>query len=407
MAGFQVHVTRHYFYQEDRAQTTDLGRFHLLGGATYFHDKVNNSLADQFFGFTEAPTTESEKTTSWSVYGQAGFDVTNRLNLTASARYIHETRSAIFGAFAPGTDPINPTGAPEFSGGTEHKLVPAATLSYKTDQGTIYARWARGFKTGGVNPVTRPSAYQFFNTPGGQVVCNPGQCVSNTTFGGETVDTYEVGYRTNLFDHRAQLTTAVFYNDYKGLQTAVGGNQFNPGIALTYLNAKSARTYGAEASLTVKVARPLTISGNIGYLNAKYTNFQYAGSAIVDGLQLTSGNRMASSPKWQGGVSVDLDQPINDRLNLVGSVLASYTGSFYFSPADISTTKQPGYWNVNTRIGTRSADHKYGIFLDVENLFNKYYWVFGANYENPNSTFRADNVPGTPRVIKATLELKF
>jgi hypothetical protein len=151
---------------------------------------------------------------------------------------------------------------------------------------------------------------------------------------------------------------------------------------------------------------PYPTSLNIGYLNAKYTNFRFTGSAIVDPFNY-SGNRMASSPEWQGGVSIDLDQPINDKLNLVGSVLASYTGSFYFSPADISTTRQPGYWNVNTRIGIRSADHKYGIFLDVENLFNQYYWVFGANYENPNSTFRADNVPGTPRTIKGTLELKF
>jgi outer membrane receptor protein involved in Fe transport len=116
---------------------------------------------------------------------------------------------------------------------------------------------------------------------------------------------------------------------------------------------------------------------------------------------------MTLAPKWQGGVSANLDQPINDKLNLVGSVLASYTGSFYFGSSDLKVIQQPGYWNVNTRIGIRSADHHYGIYLDVENVFNTLYWAFGANYQNPDGSFRADNVQATPRVIKGTLELKF
>jgi iron complex outermembrane receptor protein len=406
MAGFQVHVTRHYLYQEDRIQTTSSGPFHFLGGGTYFTDQIGNRINGQFLGFTLAPTTSVEKTTSWSIYGQVAYDFTSRLTLTGSLRYIHETRNAVFPAFAPGTDPINPTGAPETSNGIEHKFVPAVTLSYKTDQGTIYARWARGFKTGGVNPLVRPTRYQFYNDINGLHVCAPGQCSSNVAFGGETVDTYEIGYRTNLFNHRAQLTTAIFYNNYSNLQTAVGGNQFNPDVSLTFLNAKKARTYGAEASLTVKVAPPLTISANIGYLNAKYTDFKFGGNAIVDAFDF-SGHRMQLAPKWQGGVSADLDQPITDKLHLVGTILASYTGAFFYSPNNINSTRQKGYWNVNTRIGIRSADRHYGIFLDVENVFNQLYWSDGANYQNPDGSFRADNVLATPRIIKGTLELHF
>ena len=402
MAGFQVHVKRHYFYQELRAQTTSSGPFHLLGGATYFSDRIDNRINGQFVGFTLAPTFNTEKTKSWSIYGQAAYDFTSALTLTASLRYIHETRNDLFPPDA--TDPIDP-GA-QVTKSLEHKFVPAATLSYKTHDGTIYARWARGFKTGGINPLVRPSRYDQI---GGVLICSAPHapdCNENLTFKGETVDTYEIGWRTNLFNHRAQFTTAVFYNDYRDLQTVVGGNAANPDVSETFVNAKKARTYGAEASLTVRVAKPLTISGNIGYLNAKYTNFVFLSNAIINGANNT-GNRMQMAPKWQGGVTVDLDQPITDRLNLVGSVLASYTSSYFFSADNNPITKQPGYWNVNARLGIRSSDRHYGIFLDVENVFNKTYFAFGSSYGNPDGTDHAANVYGTPRVIKGTLELHF
>jgi iron complex outermembrane receptor protein len=406
MAGFQVHVKRHYFYQEDRAQTTDLGRFHLLGGFTYYSDQIDNRINGQFVGFTLSPTFNTEKTTSWSAYGQGAYDITDALTFTASLRYIHETRNDLFPPDA--TDPFDP-GA-EISKSLETKFLPAATLSYKTGNGTIYARWARGFKTGGVNPLVRPSRYDY-SLIGGvpTLICSAvhaPDCNENTTFKGETVDTYEIGWRTNLWNHRAQFTTAIFYNAYKDLQTVVGGNAENPDVSETFLNAKSARTYGAEASLTVKVAPPLTVSGNIGYLNAKYTNFSFPSNGVINGAD-DSGNRMQLAPKWQGGVTVDLDQPINDRLNLIGSVLASYTGSYFFSPDDNPITVQKGFWNVNMRVGIRSTDRHYGIYLDIENLFNQTYFAFGSSYGNPDGTDHAANVFGTPRVIKGTLELHF
>jgi len=165
LAGFVVTVYRRYFYQELRAQTTDKGPLHLLGGATYFRDRINFTINGQFLGFTLSPTQSFMHTTSWSVYGQAGYDITDRLNLTASLRYIHEQRKADF---------ING----ESNSGREHKPIPSATLSYRTDNGTIYARYAQGYKTGGVNEVQFPSRYLQGCTP--QEISS-GFCVSPWT----------------------------------------------------------------------------------------------------------------------------------------------------------------------------------------------------------------------------------
>jgi iron complex outermembrane receptor protein len=390
LAGFVVHVYRDYFYQELRAQTTDAGPLHLLGGATYFHDTINFRINGQFLGFTLSPTQSLMHTTSWSVYGQAGYDITDRLNLTASLRYIHEQRRANF---------ING----ESNSGREHKLIPAATLSYKTDGGTIYARYAQGYKTGGVNEVQFPSRYLQGCTP--QQISS-GECVSNTTFKGESVNTYEIGYRTNLFDNRVQFTSAIFYNDYKNLQIAVGGNAANSDVSLTYLNAGKARTYGAEASVTWRVIPPLTLSGNIGYLNAKYQNFSFAGNHVVDPFNY-SGNRMALSPRWQGGFNAVLDQPLNGEIHLIGNLLYAYTGATLYSPCGCAAARRKGYSLVNLRLGARTDDSRYGVYLDVTNLFDQYYAAYGSTFANADGTLRGAFVPGTPRVIKGTVELKF
>src|SRR3546814_2432766 len=74
----------------------------------------------------------------------------------------------------------------------EKKFVPSATLSYDIDDGNAYVRWARGFKTGGVNILTAPINYP--------------KPSDGSIFGPETVDTYEIGFKKALFGHRVQLT---------------------------------------------------------------------------------------------------------------------------------------------------------------------------------------------------------
>jgi hypothetical protein len=77
-------------------------------------------------------------------------------------------------------------------------------LSYALDGGgNVYVRYAKGFKAGGVNPVVPPS---LFPSDFGKV------------FGPEQVNTYEAGWKDELLDHRLQVTSAIFYNDYTGLQ---------------------------------------------------------------------------------------------------------------------------------------------------------------------------------------------
>jgi iron complex outermembrane receptor protein len=372
---------KHNFYQELRAVSTGSGRFHFLGGATYLKDHFDGFTQLIYLNLIHLPAnTNTDERTGYSVYGQVGYDITDQLTLTGSLRYVHEKNQAQF------FTPIAVT-APPLIG---KKLLPSATLSYKLENGTIYARYAKGFKTGGVNPVVAPSLL----SPG------PG-----SAFGPEQVDTYEIGYRAQLFDHKVAFTTAVFYNAYKGLQIQDTGTQAHPELIEAIINAGTARTYGVEANLDWRVARPLTLSASAGYLNAKYKQFSLtAAQAPFLSPFNRDGQQMPFSPKFQASMTAVLDQPLNANYHLTGSALYSYSSTMVFqSDAGVGTPVQRPYSLVNLRIGVKTSDDRYSASLFVNNLFNQDYSTFGG------TTAALGNflTYGDPRIIGGEVAVKF
>ena len=89
---------KHFTYQELRAVSTDTGPFHFLGGATFLHnDFTGNTLVTVATPLYTAPLTHvNTYVKDESVYAQVGYDFTQKLNLTVSGRYIHETNDTGF-----------------------------------------------------------------------------------------------------------------------------------------------------------------------------------------------------------------------------------------------------------------------------------------------------------------------
>jgi iron complex outermembrane receptor protein len=277
---------------------------------------------------------------------------------------------------------------------TEHKFLPSATLSYKLDGGgNVYARYARGFKAGGVNPVANPAFFPPGDTTG-------------SVFGPEVVDTYEIGYRAPLFDHRVQITTAAFYNDYSGLQTPAHATPEHPEIILAIVNAGGARTYGAEGSATWRVNHAVTVGANVAYLNAKYKTFAFT-SDVLEHFDL-SGQTMLNSPKWQLSFTGDVDQPINDQFRLVANTVISHLSSVIYQPSAVPAlfpdATGDGYWLMNLRVGVRTTDDKYGVAVFANNLFNRGYVTYGSS-----SAATGGNVLtwGNPRIVGVEVAAKF
>ena len=377
-----------YFYQEVRAVSNSSGPLHFIAGATYLREHVHYNTVINYFNLSllaGAVTDSNHDNHNWSIYGQIGYDLTDNLNLTASGRYVSLKDEAVFNS--PPSAPGVPTSAIQ----KNSKFLPSATLSYTTGGGVIYARYAKGFKEGGINPVVSPSSF----------VDASGHVSPGFQFGPEEVDTFEVGARGKLFGNRVQYTTAIFYNIYKGLQATTTGDASHPGIIEAILNAGSARTYGVEGSLTWRPIDVLTVGVNAGYLNAKYKSYKQTDGTTGLNIFDLSGQQMIYAPEFQAGINVDLDQPINDKLNLVGSTLVSHISKTIQSEIPYLVV-QPAYWLVNMRIGVRTADKRLGVFLFANNLFDQYYTTFGSS-----SGIGASQVEGDPRIIGGEVQIKF
>jgi iron complex outermembrane receptor protein len=405
IAGFVTNFSRRSFYQEIRLVSNTDGPFTWLGGATYYHDHIDNSLASIVLGVTFAPTIAQTVTNSYSGYAQGEYSITDHLKVTASLRYINEKKTGTYPAqVASVFDPNANGGQGQLNNGvsigaftgvtTASKFLPAVTISYGLPAGgVIYARFAKGLKTGGVNPIVSPGQ------TGGVV----------NAFKAEEVTTYEAGVRASLFDHKLQFTSAIFYNDYTNLAITVTGYS---GLPFVLFNAPKARTYGAEASLNWNPIKILSLGANIGYLNGKYTNFACSMPApdqafCIKSLQVrafnNSGKTIIQAPEWQGGLSAQLDAPVTEGWNVAGTVLYSFSSKFFNNDAnDPNGTTQNAYSVVNLRAGVHTSDNRLGIYVSAKNVFDRRYQVFGttsntANYE----------VPGAPRIIMGQVELKF
>jgi iron complex outermembrane receptor protein len=220
------------------------------------------------------------------------------------------------------------------------------------------------------------------------------------------VDTFEAGYRAPLMDHQINVTSAVFYNDYKNLQVAAHANAAHAAIIEAIVNAGSARTYGVEGSIDWRIADPLTVGVAAGYLNAKYKDFQVTDATVLVPFNL-SGQRMANAPKFQLALTADVDQPVNNNYNFVAHVLESHIASQLFIqsglPGTLPDVVGPGYWITNLRIGLKTSDDKYSIYAYANNLFNAQYYTYGSSSAADGNLLSY----GKPRIIGGEINVKF
>lgn len=382
----EVNIDKETFYQEFRAVSDLDGPFQYIAGATYLEAKFDGGLATTLLTpvpfLADLPSGSGRYTvTNWSAYLQLGYDFTENLNLTVSGRYVHEKNDAI--SFNPITGSQDPFKL------VQKRVLPSATLKYSLDGGgNVYARWARGFKAGGIVPVVPTSFFPDPLTQGG-------------AFKGEGVDSFETGVRMPVFNNRGQFTAAVFYNAYRNVQVAAHVDPnfvFAPLVSISVVNAGSARTYGAEATFDMRVIDPVTVGASVGYLNAKYRNFRVPANPVLEGFDL-SGRRMINSPEWQLSFHANLDLPITDEWNLIGNALVSYSDDVIWQQSGLAGVLPdavgPSYWLVNARAGVKSSDDRWELAVYAKNLFNSAYTAFG----NSSSIYGNILAWGEPRIV--------
>jgi iron complex outermembrane recepter protein len=260
-----------------------------------------------------------------------------------------------------------------------------AILDWKpTDSSLIYASYSRGYRAGTFNGLAYGSSSQVYFVPP------------------ETVNAYEVGFKSRFADNRIQFNGSFFYYDYKGQQGQVVDSS-----ATANLIALDGKLKGLELELLFAATDTLKFNASLGILDSKYKhgtcpvanivsappqvgNCVASGTGNVD----VGGNPFPYAAKSSVNLGFDWDAFSGDvgKLTLHGD--AAYTGQFYYdSFKDYSST--PGlrrlstgqfskgegkYWVLNSRVTFRTD--RFSIAAFVKNLTDKTYYPFGIALEN-------------------------
>ncbi len=381
-----VSEKQHQFSQELRIVSNGDGPFHYIAGLYYFNQSEHQRLfGDLGIGaaalgipaFLLPIHSDADVGTvisdSYSIFGQAAYDVTSKFAIVFGARYDVVRKSLNF------VQPANPIfGLPGLSAQpsfTNHQFSPQGTLEYHvTPDVMLYAKVARGNKSGGFNLSTNVT--------------------SSLTYQPEQLTDYEGGLKSEWLDHRLLFNVGIFKYDYVNLQV----NQLvrlPSGLNIIEAsNAARAKSQGFEIQLEAFPVPELHLSANYGYTDAYYSSFPNANAAGQD----YTGNRLQDSPRNSASVSAEYNF---GHTSLGAPYLRTefqYRSKAYDTASNDPNTLLDPVRIANVRLGL-VVDGGWEFALWGKNIFNEKYAVaivrspFFAQYAEalgPPATFGID-----------------
>ena len=371
---------------------------------------------------------------SESLFTQEVFKVTDKLELTGGLRYTWENKSlntlytntpgggsgcaAAKGLLGPAGFAADPFSGfycalgndlynhlPDHQSLAETALTGTAKADYRFNRDLmVYDSYSHGFLAGGYN-LSRwlyPTGAPGDQTPN----TNAFAADLNTSFAPTTVDAYEIGEKSTLFDGKVALDGAFFYQNYKSFQL----NQFN-GLVFVVTNVPQVISKGVEGEVDYYVTHGFSVNFGATYSDTYYADSAANRAALLPSLKYLPGSRLSLAPLWSLAGGFDYERPIVDQLVFHLSGSAKWTSSMN-TGSDLDPNKvQKAYATVDARIGIGSADHRWAVELWAQNLFNQYYEQ--AAFNGPLQTLGVPGAntyyafPGIPRMFGVTLRTKY
>lgn len=324
------HFSQELRYASDTSGALDyvVGLYYLdqnlksNGEAEAFAPAINPRFPAIFVGVSQNAVVNSQ---SYAGFLHANYSFTDALQLTLGARLNHEKKDIDFSIRDNST--LFTTGALQDKISTTD-FSPTASLNYTFNDDILgYARYSRGYKSGGWNA-------DFVRS------------VNDVKFGDESVDAYEVGLKTMLFDRKLRLNAAAYVSKHTNYQVFAFVQLSNGGTALNVTNAGKLTSKGFEIEAELAPTQWLSLHANYGYNDAAFDSFKNGGGAGVD----YDGNSAAEAPKHNLnlGVATDFDLGFAN-LKLQGDY--NYRSAFFSNPDNLAINRNTSLDSLNLRAG--------------------------------------------------------
>lgn len=354
----------------------------LVGGDEELAVAVTQELFPDNFGFDSPFSTTTEST---AFFGQIEYDLSSNLTLTAGLRWSEEEKETSFNQhFSLFESPNSSTvtlrdslgigtywsydngrysniGAYTFEGGAipliegkadttikDDFITAKLGLDYRiSDDTLIYASYNRGVKAGGFNAPLDATLFAY-----------GGLAPEQMNFDSETLDAYEIGFKTTFMDGLARLNGAAYYYDYQDYQAFALDS-----LTLFVFNTDAVNK-GAELELQASPTEGLDFLLGIAYID----------NNVEDGYTTPSGDtvdrRAIMTPEITANGMIRYEWPM-----MSGAMSVQYDFSYmddhFFQLKNSPVGEQDAYVVSNIRVGY--ATDSWDITAFVNNVTDEEY----------------------------------
>lgn len=342
----------------------------------------------------------SQKSKSYGLFASLGQQLSESVKLDVGLRYsldekkgsVEQQTSTELGCVLNNLICSLTPDASDFSGDDSWSAVTGnITLSYfVAPEVMLYGTYSHGFKAGG------------FSLQWGNFT------EQARPFDEETINNFELGWKSQWWNNRARVNGSVFHTEYKNFQNATF-----VGLAFAVNNAEKVMVDGIELDTTWLFSDQLTGRFNFAYIEAEYDRYSggqcHFGRAAENELGQCdlSGEILPFAPKLTANLALEWEQTV-----ALGDVYArvdyAYTGSANYSSELDPRHAEDAYWLGNLRAGWRTDG--WDLSAWVKNLHDEVYFVQKtaspiASKLDRGEAFQA--FTGTPRTYGVTLRFNF
>ena len=367
--------------QEIRIASNLDGPLNYQVGGFYFEDdftSINSNMTAGRPDFGPGSTSTVENTT-WAIFGQGSFDVTEQVTLTAGVRYTDDEKDAVHSR--PSTGPL-----PPISLGDDNVSWDVSLAYAVGDDAQVYARAASGFRAPTIQDRLEDDPVA-------------------TTADSETIMSYEIGYKA-LWE-KVRLNVAAFYYEVDDMQLVAVGGDAN---ATTLLNADEGTGYGVEFDLDIAVTENLILSGGFGYNKTELNDDELSlpvgplatsrdpldenGRAIIDG------NPFQHAPKWTANLELDYTHPLSGGSELylyTDWKLKGKTSDFLYESVEFTFGTQ---FEGGLRTGYRDTVRNFEIGMFARNITNEHNPIGGIDFANNTGYVNQPRIWGAEAIYR-------
>jgi outer membrane receptor protein involved in Fe transport len=392
------------YYQQDELDfgdqiflPVDSGVVRLVGYAT----TGNPEGAFESLGDTSAFRNFEQNTYTSSVFGQIGYDITERWRASFGLRYSHIEKEAVRILREGDLDrrPFNLNDAAEFERLAAGAVLFASIFKVSfhqlsgsreedstafefvtdfdlTDDILLYGSVKSGFKGGGFDvrsnsePVPGSTGVDILFPASSLAAVQNNVPPGSFEFEDEKALAFELGSKLSLLGGTAELNVAVFRTNFDDLQVSI----FDGTLGFNVGNAAKAITQGVEVDGRWAITDDWSMNGSIGYLDFEFDDFvngqcnQGQTPTSPDGFCDYTGLTNQYVADVSGNLALNYERPVTENLLFRGTVDTQFTTEYNPSQNLDPRIEQDAYAIWNIRLAVASADEKWEVAVLGRNL---------------------------------------